>query len=225
MTQQALKLTDLPAEIGKKIEQFKVDARKEIDAVDAEILKKQAILFDIQKSVCLDDAAALIEANFRRELENKRAVIQKEAASAIYFKFHAPTTSVYLNSGGEVRLEHREKATLNIFGYHSTALDILSVLWSDDEIKEFAKKSAIAAGAKPVPDGRTIEEIERLSAVLVEELEALYTARQTASKTISGLIDIALVPFIAKTTSSAPPEPNPEPSVRTRDKDGGWVAL
>ena len=220
MSTDQLDFKNIPADVAQMIQAFRTEAQKKIEALDASLQEKMNTRAEVEASICLEDAAALIERSINTVLQNRLESIQRQAGLASRLAFHADTVEVSFNSVGGVSTTVRSKRPLSILPYNMEALDVLSLLWGGKEIKAFAKGAALAAGSKPAPEGRSSVEALQLAEALGREIEDISRARKDAVDTLSGFIDVALVPFIQRAAPSEPPTPSPEPSVKVQGADG-----
>ena len=220
-----------PAEMLQKIGQFRADAIKDIEAVQSDIDRKCDEMAEINRSVCLEVVAALIERSIHASLDNRRAKLYHAASAAKFLTHHADVRMPSgTNGDGRLTFSDGAKRSIDVLSHYSEPLDVLALVWGDKEIRAFAEGAALAAGAKPAPDGLTVEDaLERSKAVLTE-IESLEETRQQAVAVLNELAGVSLYQFAKKAEkaavvldqiASAPtPAPSAGPSVKVRGADG-----
>lgn len=193
-----------PAVILQKIGQFRAESAKDIGDIDALIEQKLRELVEIHQGVCLEDAAALIERSIRASLDERRDRLYRTAALARDLAYHADVRLSRGHNGiGQRTFHDLEKKRLEVTPYDMDSLDVLALVWSDKEVKAFAESAALAAGAKPAPDGLTVGEAVQRSNVLLAEIESLEETRQQAAAVLAELSGVSLSKFSQEAEKAA----------------------
>lgn len=210
------------AKIQQRIEGFHAEALREIEALNSEIKRKLSLKNEVEKSICLEDAAAAIEASIRHSLDDKRRYLDSEAACSVFLSAHEDTLTICNNANGERGASSRTKRRMDLLPYDVSPLTVLALLWGDKEIKAFAKTAALAAGAKPAPEGLRVEEALERSNKLHAEIMALEEARQSAVAALGGFSKITLAELAEEEFRPvfSTMEPTPPPTVKVMGADG-----
>lgn len=205
MNQSQYQLTEVPQSIVQKIEALQQESLRDIDALTECIAAKQQEHSKVDRSICFEDAAALLEDTLRRLLKSRREKIYAAAGRALLLGSHAETEScASYNGKGELQFRTRGVAQIDIIDHGGDALDVLALIWGDEQIKAFAAEALSAAGAKPAPEGLTVAEAVSRSKALVSEMKALSQTRSEAVEAMKQIGSVTLSQFVRRT--------NPEPS-------------
>lgn len=222
MTTELFNHQSAAARIQGKIEDFHAEALREIAGLDSQIESKLSLKAEVERSICLEDAAAAIEASIRHSLDGVRRHFDSGAASSVFLHVHEDTLTISNNANGERKAESRTKRRLDLLPYDTSPLTILALLWGDKEIKAFAKTAALAAGAKPAPEGLRVDEALENSNRLHAEIMELEKARQSAVAALGGFSKITLSDLAKEKFEPvfSTMEPSPPPSVKVMGADG-----
>lgn len=208
--------------LQQQIDGFREVALREIEGLDSNIESKLALKAAVERSICLEDAAAAIEVSIRNSLSGVRRHFDSSAASSVLLRSYEDVMSISRNGNGERTAETHSSSRMHLLPYDVSPLTVLALLWGDKEIKDFAKTAALAAGAKPTPDGLRVEEALERSNKLYAEIMALEEARQSAVAALGGFAKITL-PKLAKEKYEpvfSTMEPAPSPTVKVMGADG-----
>lgn len=222
MTTELLNPQSTAAKIQQRIEGFHAETLREIEAMDSEIESKLSLRAEVERSICLEDAAAAIEASIRHSLADARRHFDSDAACSVLLSAHEDTLTIYSNANGERKAQSRTKIRMDLLPFDVRPLTVLALLWGDKEIKAFAKTAALAAGAKPAPDGLRVDEALGRSNKLYAEIMALEEARQSAVAALGGLSKITLAEMAKEKFQPvfSTMEPTPPPTVKVMGADG-----
>ncbi|WP_422848962.1 hypothetical protein ACOYR4_06140 [Acidovorax sp. M14] len=197
MSQSPYQFTEVPQSIIQKIEALQQESLRDIDALTDGIAVKQKEFATVGGSICFEDAAALVVDTLRRLLKSRREKIYAAAGRALHLVSHVETESgASYNGDGELQFKKRNVAHLDIIGHDGDALDVLALIWGDEEIKAFAAEALSKVGAKPAPEGLTVAEALSRSNALVSEMKTLSQTRSAAVAAMKQIGAVTLQQFV-----------------------------
>lgn len=164
--------------LTQQIHQLRADAQQRIQSIRDAIRQLTDELRVVSRSICLEDAAAKIEASISGWAEKRRASVYQSRYPAIQLSTYNQTRAADFSGDGSLLSHDRDTFLPGFYIDRNDHMDILALLWGSKEIKAFALAAALGCGAKPKAEGGlSVDEAMQRHDEIWQQLELLEQAR------------------------------------------------
>ena len=164
--------------LTQQIHQLRADAQQRIQSIRDAIGQLTDELRVVSRSICLEDAAAKIEASISGWEEKRRASVYQSRYPAIQLSTYNQTRAADFSGDGSLLSHDQDTFLPGFYIDRNDHMDILALLWGPKEIKAFALAAALGCGAKPKAEGGlSVDEAMQRHDEIWQQLELLEQAR------------------------------------------------
>lgn len=208
----------MQTQLNTQMDAVREAAHADIQALDALITQKTEVeLPEVEGSVCLEDAAALIEEHLRARLGKSRADFDRNTSLARDVSAHGEINSLM---SGKVWSETR-KNRLDLIGAYTGVNDVLVMLLNDEQIKALALAAAKKSGALPLAKGgRKADEAVSAYNALIHEIAELHAARAELASAVGQLIEVKPYGWTPPAPPNTTPHVDKPVTISVMGKDG-----